>query len=90
MTAKTLEMKEALIENFRNSLNKKSKWYDSDLAEFKNNLDKVSESKILEMYNNMIAFNSKSFEKFVEKEEQKLLKGGMYNINNLKPKNCLD
>jgi len=86
----TLEMKTALINDCKNRLNKNSKWYSEDVADFKSNLNKVSDSRIKEMYSNIVAFNSKSFEKFVEKEERKLLKAGMYNMNNLKPQNCLD
>ena len=86
----TLEMKTGLINDCKNRLNKNSKWYNDDVADFKSNLNKCSDSRIKEMYSNSIAFDSKSFEKFVEKEERKLLKAGMYNMSNLKPQNCLD
>lgn len=85
-----LEMKKALINDCKNRLNKNSKWYNDDVVDFKNNLNKCSDSRIKEMYNNSIVFNSKSFEKFIDKEKEKLLKAGMYNMNNLKSQNSLD
>ena len=83
-------MKKALISNHQSKLNKDSKWYHEDVADFKNNLNKVSDSRVKEMYRNMVAFNSPSFEKWVEQEEGKMLKAGLFDMKNLKPQNCLD
>ena len=85
-----LEMKKALINNHQSKLNKNSKWYQEDVADFKSNINKVSDSRIKEMYRNMVAFNSKSFEKWVAQEEGKMKKAGLFDMKNLKPQNCLD
>lgn len=87
---KISEMKATLVKNYISGLNKSSKWYEQDIADYKCNIDNISNAKLKEMYDNSIAFNSKSFEKIVAREESKLLKAGMFDINKLKPQNSLD
>jgi hypothetical protein len=83
-------MKKELLENYKKTLSKSSKWYNQDIEDFKQNLDKCSKTKLKEMYNNMIAFNSEEFENKIKEEENKLMKAGMYNITKMQPVNMLD
>lgn len=89
MTTKS-QMIETLVRNFKKSQNPNSKWYASDVKDFTMNVSKLSLKELEYRYNNSVAFNSKSFDKMVEKEETKLLKAGMYNVNKMKPINALD
>lgn len=83
--------KQYLIQNFKaRYANKSSKWFASDVKDFTSNLNKVSASRLDEMYNNAIAFNSPEFEANIAKEEKKMLKAGLFEIGNMKIINALD
>lgn len=83
--------KNFLIQNFKaRYTNKSSKWFVADVKDFTSNLDKVSESRLDEMYHNATAFDSSEFEAKVAKEEKKMAKAGLYEMGNMKPVNALD
>lgn len=81
-----------LLEQRKKSLNKNSKWYSQDIADYKENISKLSVKDLesrLEMFN---AFSDpkSQFNKMANAEMKLMNKGGMYNIGNMKPTNCLD
>ena len=81
-----------MVSIYSQTLNKKSKWYNTDLLDYETGLTKVSDSELNRIYNNVYQLNDETsqFNKQVDKEEIKLLKAGMYNIDKMSPKNCLD
>ena len=74
-------MKKMLIDSYQCKLNVKSKWYNNDLNDYKDNLDMCSDNRIIEMYNNTLALNSESVENLVTKEVNKMVDAGMFNLN---------
>jgi hypothetical protein len=71
-------------------LNKSSKWYAIDLAEFISNVRTETAEKSMRMIGVRNYLNSDKCAQMIEREEAKMERAGMYNINNLTPLNALD
>ena len=87
------ELKHKIIEQYKKSLNPKSKFYNEDLQSFELVLKKEkNKSKLKQQYHNMVCLNggNKGFTKNVKNIQKELERGGMYNIDNMGVKNALD
>ena len=76
ITPKTVEQQ--LVAIYESSLNKESKWYQEDLANYKSNIARITPEEQQHLLNNIKALNSKVFENFVNREVNKMDKAGMY------------
>lgn len=87
-------MKKQLINEsvrlFTNTLDKKSKWYNQDLTDFKQRIQCASIEQIKASINNMSYAQSEKSEIDFNKETRRLEKAGMFNISNMKHINALD
>ena len=80
------------VEIYAGTLNPNSKFYNEDLQNFKRGISAKSEEEIKLHIDRLIQFsNPKSqFNLSADKEVRKMDKGGMYDVNRLKPINALD
>ena len=78
------------IELYKKTLDKKSKWYNDDLANFSSHIKTASLDKINQSINNMSYAQSKKADADFNRETRKLEKAGMFNIGNMKVINALD
>lgn len=78
------------IELFTKTLDKKSKFYQQDITDFKNRIQSASAQQLEQSINNMSYMASKKSDIDFERETRKLDKAGMFNIGNMKPINALD
>lgn len=70
--------------------NKNSKWYNLDRLDYLDNIKRLSIDDLQKRLNNLTALNSKSFEKKVNAEINKMDKAGLFNIGGLSPIHQLD
>lgn len=84
------EMRKELIEMREKSLDKKSKWYNTDLQDYISFVKSRDKQELLRIYKNTCALNSDSFEKTVQREINLLDKAGMFVAKNMTPKHMLD
>lgn len=75
---------------FKATLNKSSKWYNQDLNDFISNVSKEDAAKSNELIGRMTYMRSAKFEKEIAKEENRMLKAGLYETGNMTPTNALD
>lgn len=78
------------IQLFTNTLDKRSKFYSQDLADFKTKINSVSFEQLQSSVNNMSYMASKKSDLDFDRETRKLDKAGMFNIGNMKSINALD
>lgn len=81
-----------VVKNFKTTLNSSSKWFIEDLSNFKKGVSEKSVKELEQMISNFNAMNDEnsSFNRSIRSEEKRMLKCGMFNVNNMKPFNCLD
>jgi hypothetical protein len=86
------EMIEKMVSYYKKTLNKKSKWFETDIEDYRANLLKLSMEALREKYLRLqqIEDENSNFNKDIKKYISKLNKAGMYNIENMKPCNVLD
>ena len=86
---KASELKLKLIREYKKSLDKNSKWFNSDLENYKEGLKGKSSLQLKRMLDNIICLNggNNEFNKEIEKEINKLDKAGMFNTSNMNPRN---
>jgi len=77
---------------YAKTLKPTSKWFKSDIAEYKTFLGTLSITDIRTRLNKLqaLADTKSTFNKQIEKEVQLLDKAGMFNMSKMQPKNCLD
>lgn len=81
---------ETAIELFSKTLDKKSKFYEQDIADFTQRIKYASLQQIQQSVNNMTYMASKKSDVDFDRETKKLDKAGMFNIGNMKAINALD
>lgn len=72
--------------------NKNSKWFAQDLADFKTYIKTRTATDLQQSVTNMkcLAGENTKFNKEVQRIENQLEKGGMYDIRNMQPRNAID
>lgn len=78
-----------LVLNYKKTLNVNSKWYEQDLAVFKDNVSKLSLKELQDKLDRLNQYDTTLVKK-AKKEISKLNKAGMFDITNMSNKNCLD
>lgn len=73
-----------LVENYKKTLNPKSKWLESDLKEYKDKLSLLPIEKVRERYNKSVLINSKEYENKINSYIDKMDKNGMFNLKRKK------
>lgn len=81
-----------VVNEYKKTLNPKSKWFTSDLNEFRAKLEVMSVSEISEKLSRLRQFSDpkSDLNKKVNKEMNLLYKSGMYEVKNMGVKNSLD
>ncbi len=85
---KASELKLKLIKEYKKSLDKNSKWFNSDLENYKEGLKGKSSKDLQRMLDNIICLNggNKEFNKKIVREINKLEKAGMFDVSSLSPR----
>ncbi len=80
------------LREFEQTLSIASKWYDEDLANFKKGIALKTDQELETTVSRLRCLNGKnpSFNGMIAKELAFLEQGGMFDLNNAKPENCLD
>mgnify|MGYP001768575897 CR=1 FL=1 len=81
-----------VVASFKKSLNPNSKWYAQDLADFKARVSQLSVKELQEKAERLGAFYNPNslLNRTANAEIKRMSKGGMFNVGNMKPENCLD
>jgi len=81
-----------VIEAYKETLNPSSKWYEDDVNDFKRKISHKTEAELQQQLANILAISGKNqkFNSIVNKEINRMNKGGMFNVNAMKPINGLD
>jgi hypothetical protein len=81
-----------LVSNYKKTLNPSSKWFTQDVQDFASRVSKLSVKEMeikLGRISSLVDDNS-LFNKKVKKEINFMAKGGMFNVSEMKPANCMD
>ena len=81
-----------VIEAYKETLNPSSKWYEDDLNDFKCRISHKTESELMQQLANILAVSGKDkrVNSIVNNEINRMSRGGMFNVNTMKPINGLD
>lgn len=73
-----------LVDFYASTLDRKSKWYKSDIMEFKVAVSMLNDRELSERYQRAKAYKSTEFNDYVNAEISKMDNQGMFNVKNLK------